>query len=268
MIPNSEEIPILFTHTSANTKTGPTPQAFAGTNFDESLSTCQEVRCPLLPKRYGGDNGVIRDKDGNILHELKPCYAWQGTARMAFGSMCRSKDRAEETVSLLEAKPDLSRSEKRELKKAKSKYTLAAAMAKASRGAKMIRMTAIGDAGLLPKSTASTIKDEAKKAGLKIVGYTRAWRHHPERSAHWQGVLMASTMTLDEADQAIDQGWRASTVLAKDHPVTGHKRNRFTTPKGRKGVICPNMIDASITCNNCRLCGGPKGPVIGFFTHK
>lgn len=211
----------LYTATSGNTKTGNMPQAWIGKDYDSSVKSCLASGCPLLPRRFGGQDGQIGKT------KLKPCYAWQGSAKMAFSSMVRKLKRTKE-----QGKPN--------------PYSLKNAITKSVRSARMIRVTAIGNAGEMSKEDREELITEAKKAGLGLLGYIAGFKKYPE----WMGSLMASTYTLRMADVAIDKGWRASTVLPEDH-----KPQFFETPKGRKGIVCPaQYTGGAVDCNSCGLC--------------
>lgn len=71
---------------------------------------------------------------------------------------------------------------------------------------------------------------------------------------------------LDEADKFIDSGIKAPVVVVV--PSTWSDRRAFTTPKGRKGTICPNSYNKDIKCDACQICvhAGRKG-LIGFPAH-
>lgn len=146
-----------------------------------------------------------------------------------------------------------------------ARYTLANALAKRARTAKMARVTAIGDAGRLPAEDADVVVATIRAAGLAVVGYTHHWREAPVAKA-WRKRLMASTESLADVDAATDAGWRATVVVATDAPrVT-------TTPAGRRVVVCPAQIaeelGKKVTCDDCRLCDAARpGPAIAFRAH-
>lgn len=140
-------------------------------------------------------------------------------------------------------------------------YSIEAAIRDAARGARMIRYTAIGDGGRTAPGVAARIKAAARAAKLALVGYTHHWREE-QVAAEWRGALMASCETPQDADTALANGWRATVVVAKDHPA------RATTPSGAKMVVCPAQLSKRVTCNDCRLCDASKpGPVIAFREH-
>ena len=113
------------------------------------------------------------------------------------------------------------------------------------------------------------LKRKTNKEGIGILGYTHSWKQgHAEKI--WKGYLLASCDNMKEADEALDKGWRVSVVLPHGFVGEGKKQNTFTTPKGRKGIVCPAMVtNGLVDCNTCLLCVGQKpGPVIGFPNHK
>lgn len=154
-------------------------------------------------------------------------------------------------------------SARRGARKAPERYTIDAAIRGAARSARMLRATGIGDIGRSGRAVADQIVSAASAAGLALVGYTHHWRE-PAVKAAWGGRLMASTETLADADRAVSEGWRATVVVAADHPRTS------ATPAGRKVVVCPAQAaeDRGVTCNSCRLCDASRpGPVIAFRAH-
>lgn len=242
---------INWTARSANTKTGDVPQAFVGDDLEECQQSCKDVDCPLYKKK-------VHD------HE---CYAHRGRVAMGFWSVVRAKKRVGDQIRTLLRKKKLGLRDTRKLAKLKARYTLDEALKGALRRATIVRYTAIGDGGLVDNETCEATKRKVVAAGMEICGYTRAWKQ--EKAQQWRGWLMASCMNLEEADEALSKGWRASVVMPQDYVFTGKKSNHFTTPEGRKGVVCPHQIDDTIQCNECKLCVGKRnGPVIGFITHQ
>ena len=162
------------------------------------------------------------------------CYAWHGSPTFAFSSMLRARARGKA-------------------------YDFGHAIADRRASAKMVRLGALGDPASISALGAAFIVSKARKAGLSLVGYTHGWR----TAKQWRGRLMASCDSLEECDQALADGWRATVVIPWDH-----KGRRFRTPKGATGIVCPAQVKEGLTCNDCRLCDGSKrGPVIGFLDH-
>ena len=169
---------------------------------------------------------------GCPLLEDGSCYAQFGTPAIAHSGMTKAHERGKD-------------------------YSLKTALDGSRRAAKMARLGALGDPGAL-RNVKAVIR-KIRDFGLDAVGYTHHWRGRPELA----GELMASCETLEGADQAIDNGYRAAVVLEADF-----KGRKFTTPKGRNGIVCPAILSDKVTCNDCRLCDGSKpGPVIGFPDH-
>lgn len=162
------------------------------------------------------------------------CYAHSGTPRIGMASIERTptKDRS-----------------------------LRAALRDRVASARMVRYTALGDGGRVPRAVADEIVATVKAAGLQLVGYTHHWREEQVADS-WRGRLMASADTLSEADEAARAGWRVAVVLPEHS--TG-----ATTPDGRKVVVCPAIRKpGKVTCNDCRLCdGSARGPIVGFPAH-
>ena len=227
----------IFVARSTNIKVGDVPHMYIGRNEKQCVDSCKKSKCPLLSKRYGGDNGLLPSGT-----KLKPCYAHNGTVSFAVKAIYKAISRGKA-----------------------SNYTLAHALKKSVRSARIMRISQIGDPCAVTKDDADSIYAECKKVGLQLKGFTAGWRIAP----WWKGKLMASTMSLHEADEAIARGWRASTVLSEDFVGSGPKNNTFVTPGGNKGVVCPHQMGARLTCNTCRLCVGEnEGPIIGFITHR
>lgn len=71
-------------------------------------------------------------------------------------------------------------------------------------------------------------------------GYTHQWRTCDRR---WQRYLMASVESLEDAAIAQEMGWKTFRIgLA---PTRGE-------------IQCPNTLDKSIQCRDCRLCNGSQ----------
>lgn len=164
----------------------------------------------------------------------KGCYAWSGTPRFGLDSHERSGA-------------------------AGANQTVQAALANRHKGAKIARVTAIGDVAPIADDVLPDLVAIAE-AGLTVVGYTHGWRIAPSL----RPFLLASTESATDADAAADLGWRVALVVPASTPDTGAR-----TPAGRPIVICPAQREGrAITCNACRLCNASKrGPVVGFRAH-
>ena len=173
------------------------------------------------------------------------CYAQNGTVAMGHASMSRSYARLPE-------------------EEARRKYSIRRALANRLGSARMARLGSIGDPGALSHGFLAGVIDAITSERLDPIGYTHHWRGRPDLA----GMLMASVDSLEEADQAIDRGFRAAAVVPaewKDDPT----KQRIKTPAGNPAIICPAILEPKrVTCNTCRLCNGAKsGPVVMFPDH-
>tara|TARA_R110002167_G_scaffold86297_1_gene233653 strand:+ start:513 stop:1250 length:738 start_codon:yes stop_codon:yes gene_type:complete len=170
---------------------------------------------------------------GCTLLESGDCYAQYGTSAMGHASMEKAHARGKD-------------------------YSLKAALLGAKRSAKMARFGMIGDPAALGIDYIKKAVGIVNSFEMAAVGYTHHWKKAPE----FAGILMASCDNISEVDTAMDMGYRATVVLPWDH------EGNFTTPEGRKGIVCP-AISKGRTCNTCLLCdGSKKGPIIGFPNHS
>ena len=161
------------------------------------------------------------------------CYAHHGTPAMAASSKTRALARGKN-------------------------YTLDNALPNSARSARFLRLADIGDPVVLTREQVTSYRDKAIAAGMQgIISYSHAWKHAGQ---HLKGLVMASCDTLEEADEAIEAGWRAAVILPHDAPLHGN-----TTPAGRRIVVCPaQRLPNIVTCNICGACdASTKGPIIG-----
>jgi len=162
------------------------------------------------------------------------CYAQKGTPSWAHANICKAFAKGRD-------------------------YSLETALKKRNPKAKIVRLGAVGDPVGAQQETLEAY-GKVKKAGLLFIGYTHAWKAMP----NFHDVLLASCDTLEEADRAIQCGWKPCVVLPHDH-----QGRVFLTPKGNKGIVCPAMLaPGKVTCNTCRMCdASKKTPVIGIPDH-
>jgi hypothetical protein len=204
------------------------PVAYIGSSRREARATCEATGCPLL------------DTGG--------CYAWTGTPAMGFGAVCKGLDGGR-------------------------RYSLRRALDESSRfigperlPLQAIRVAGLGDPWVIARKALQAMKREAIKDGVKwLIVYTHAWR---DLGKHLKGLAMASCESLQDADQAVDQGWRATVILPWDAEQRPQR-----TPKGRKVSPCPAQLEkfeGLKTCNACGLCDASRDlvPVVGFFDHS
>jgi len=181
------------------------------------------------------------------------CYYWQGQTQGAHESM-RVRERRH---------PD--------------EYTLEYALKNCRRTARYLRAAVGGDPNVFDRTTVQSWHDKTKAAGLQgVLAYNHFFK---DKGSHLKGLTMASCDTLEDADEAIDAGWRAAVTI-DSHKLPGSKRkilNKtpewageiYTTPKNRKVILCPAQVGRR-DCNTCGLCDATKHnnvPIIGFLRH-
>ena len=224
---------MLWVGTSTNDKTGNIPQGYVGEDREQTEASCDG--CPL---RKGG------------------CYHWQGNARGAQASMQRAH--AKNTDS--------------------DRYTLKTALSNSRRMARYVRGAVGGDPWVFDRETVKGWLSDIEEQGL--AGMLLYTHFAANKGEHLKGLAMASVHSLEEADDRIDEGWRAAMVA--DFKTPDSKRTtlnklptwngeEFTTPKGRKGIVCPAQYKA-VDCNSCGLCdaqrvNGDAAPLIVFLKH-
>lgn len=147
----------------------------------------------------------------------------------------------------------------------RERYTLKAALAGALRSARMVRVSAIGDAGRCGADKAREICDDADAEGLAVVMYTHHWREAAVRET-WQGRGMASCETEAQADRAVSEGWRATMLVP-----SWDTRRTWRTLAGNKVSACPAQVtNGKVTCNDCLLCDASRthlSPIVAFRAH-
>lgn len=247
---------ILVSPNSKNPKTGDIPQIMIGGSKAEGLDSCKG--CPMLSKKMGGKG------------EKTKCYHWGGSSQMGHISMAKANDKDPDKL-----REDLS-------------YQLSSP--KVSRQAQYVRLAVGGDPSALGRERVEEITETVKGHNFKgALGYTHFYRG---RGSDLKGLVMASVESLEDADRAVDGGWRAAVVLDAVHPDLALSRAKrfdgaplwtgqdFTTPKGRRVTVCPSQAGATvkdargnprpIDCNTCGMCDATQnkgGDIIGFLKH-
>ena len=235
---------ILVQATTRNKKTGNIPTIIVGQNYDEITSSCRASGCILLHKKLGGSGGY---KELGLL----PCYAHKGHVSWGTKSILRAIDKGTKTIA---------------------DYSIEEGFSNSSRHAKYFRLSSIGDASSLSQETIDALVSEGIKYGLSPLGYTAS-----KEATHLQSICLLSCPTIEETDEAISKGWRATSIFdVKDWDG----ERTFTTPQGHKGIYCPEQVQQmkekdvtprkKITCNTCGLCAKgnkhrTKYKAIGFF---
>jgi hypothetical protein len=229
---------MLWRPTSGNSKTGNIPQGYLGATKEQTNKSCEGCKWRRKDPETGTGGG---------------CYYWAGQTQGAHQSM---RTRAQRH-------PD--------------QYTFHYAVANAVRTARYMRAAVGGDPNVLKRSLIQSWHAAAKAAQFKgMLIYTHFF---DTKGAHLKGLAMASVDDLETADRAIDEGWRAAVTITS-HKAPGSKKpqlhklpewqgQQYTTPKGRKVVLCPAQIGKK-DCNHCGLCDPTNHnhvPLIGFLQH-
>jgi hypothetical protein len=156
------------------------------------------------------------------------CYAWFGTVSWGLAHIQRA------------------------FKGDPQKYSFLNAIADRHPDARMVRVSAIGDPFRASFRDLQHSFELSKQLGLAFVGYTH---FHLEKGAHrLKKMLMASCDSIEQADAAVQRGWRATAVVPYNF-----QGKRFTTPAGHTAVICPaQTMPKKITCNDCLLCDASR----------
>ena len=242
-----------------NDKTGNIPQAWLPTMLWVGRSTNDKTGD--IPQGYVGATREETNESckGCPLRDTS-CYHWKGTPRMGQASMQRAHAKGKD-------------------------YTLSTAIGASRRLARYVRGAVGGDPAIFARETVASWVDEIRLAGLNgLLLYTHFWK---TRGSHLRGLAMASCDTLEQADEAVDAGWRAAVTLPVKAKGSKHNRvahlpvwggpigapspKEFVTPKGRRVVVCPaQRDDLNKDCNTCGLCDPTDHenvPVIGFLQH-
>jgi len=229
---------MLWRPTSGNIKTGNIPQGYIGYTKEETEASCAGCKWRRKDPETGEGGG---------------CYYWQGQTQGAHQSM---RERA---------------------RRHPGEYTLTYALENARRAARYVRAAVGGDPNIFDREAVKKAHEEVKAAGLKgMLIYNHFFK---DKGKHLKGLTMASCDTVADADQAVDSGWRAAVTITS-HKAPGSKKpqlksvpewsgQEYTTPKGRKIVLCPAQVGRR-DCNTCGLCDPTKHegvPVIGFLIH-
>ena len=247
---------ILISPNSKNPKTGGIPQIMIGGSKAEGLDSCKG--CPMLSEKMGGKG------------EKTKCYHWGGSSQMGHISMAKANDKDPDKL-----REDLS-------------YQLSSP--KVSRQAQYVRLAVGGDPSALGREWVEEITETVKAHNFKgALGYTHFYQG---KGSDLKGLVMASVESLEDADRAVDSGWRSAVVLDAVHPDLALARAKrfggaplwtgqdFTTPKGRRVTVCPSQTGATvkdargnprpIDCNTCGMCDATQskgGDIIGFLKH-
>ena len=113
-------------------------------------------------------------------------------------------------------------------------------LARVHRRRKVLRLGSYGDPAAVPLKVWETILSSFGHH----TGYTHAWRFCHEA---WRKYLMASVESQNQALLAQSMGWRTFRVKLPNQGLLPGE------------VHCTNLVDDSLTCEDCRLCDGTNG---------
>jgi hypothetical protein len=149
------------------------------------------------------------------------------------------------------------------------RYTFDRAIEDRRASARMARFASIGDPAALVKAELKRQIKAVRALKLRVVGYTS--QYDKPDNAWLAKHFMASAKSIDEADQLVARGWRA-TVVVEPEFTPGR------SPAGNYIMLCPAIAAArhgkEITCNNtgkgeaCKFCdASEEGPIVAFPDH-
>jgi len=223
-------IRILWTSESKNTKTGNIPTGWIGETQKECKDSCKASGCPLIPKSDGGKGGKV----GRL--NLKSCYAYRGRVGQALRSIQKAYARL-----------------KQEGEGKHTRYHLNNALDNSRRSARVVRLSAIGNVGVIPKEEADRIAKTVKDKGMGLLCYVAGYR----LASQWKDYALASTYTLKMADKAIRKGWRPVSILPSDY-----QGEVFETEDKNIAMGClAQTTEGAVDCNQCGLCVRQWSPV-------
>jgi len=167
------------------------------------------------------------------------CFAQNGTEAWAHGQIIRALARGKD-------------------------YSLAQALEYRDKDAAYVRFGAIGDPSALEPAQYFADEHACREAGLGVISYTHFWKSSGPRSRgrHLKGHAMASCDTWQEAQTAVNRGWRATVHVKRLHALQGK------TTQGARFTLCPaQRTHNRIQCNDCGLCDATKraAEIIVFF---
>ena len=220
---------VLWVPKTKSTLTGPVLAGYIGRSREEAASTCRRSKCPLAPSGIqNGQSSPVNNGNGPAA-----CYAWSGHILTGHGHLVESFEKGRNR-------------------------SLSLAVVLKHRRARFAKLGAIGDPGALSRRVVESIDVAVREAGLGLISY--AYDAH-QRSQHLKGLVNASTVSLQQADEAVDAGWATTTVLP---PRTFQP---VRTPAGRRVLPCPALLpERSAVCNTCGRCDPRSGHdfIVGF----
>jgi hypothetical protein len=145
---------VIVSARTKNAKTGDVPTLAIGATREESLASCEAIRCPLLAS---GE-----------------CYAQHGSVSWGHRS----------AIDKIQRKGI----------DATSPAAAIAAVAARAFSARMVRIGSIGDPSVARRDTLWAFVDEARRHGLAVVGYTHGWRRKVAADLHGTLMASCETL--------------------------------------------------------------------------
>lgn len=131
------------------------------------------------------------------------------------------------------------------------------------KGTPLFRDRVVGDlvdsVGEIDYDYMNAIADVCDEAGVPLFSYTHSWPRIDRQLIPDNYMLNASVESVEDAFDAIDQGW--DVCITSDDIVEG------TIINGKRVVTCPAQTRAGVTCASCKLCSKPRTSIIRFLIH-
>lgn len=216
------------------------------------LATTSNIKTGPVPTAYIGTtvDEVRESCQGCPLLDCG-CYAWAGLNRVA---MHRHEEGYKENPE---------------------RYLLSNVLKRVRKQARFARLGAMGDPAHADRRQLRADLHKLERAGLATISYTHFWRH--KYAEDLRDVCMASCETAEEAEEALDMGWRPAMILPWDHHHSSGPRFYLSPQEDEvaQGLVCPAQTKEAVTCNSCQLCrvdhpawSAGKIHAIGFLEHS
>lgn len=146
-------------------------------------------------------------------------------------------------------------------KKFSRSYTRAEAV-DTIKGATLFRDRVVGDLvndGEIDYNYINEIAAVCDEANVPLFSYTHSWPVIERDRIPANYMLNASVESVQDAADAISQGW--------DVCITSDDIKEGTIINGRRVVTCPAQTRENVTCASCKLCSKPRKSIVRFLTH-
>lgn len=130
-------------------------------------------------------------------------------------------------------------------------------------GSPLFRDRVVGDlvdsVGNIDYDYMNSIAAVCDEAAVPLFSYTHSWPSIDRSRVPDNYMLNASVESVNDASDAIDQGW--DVCITSDDIVEG------TIINGKRVVTCPAQTRENVTCASCKLCSKPRTSIIRFLIH-